>query len=414
MKVLDIAIKDFIRSLRSKFAIGMMIVMPLVITGLIFAAFGNSTQGVPDLPALQLGVVNLDQPPADMPAMGKMLADMFGDPSVSSWLEVTQFSDEASARQAVDDQKIGMAVLIPANFSQELFSENGKPQLKLVQDPTLSIGPMVVKNMVGSFLDGINGVRVAMQVAGKDGSSDPNQAVQEYQTWYTSFQHNLFHDPQQAALVMRSPAATDAQPENPMQKIISLIMAGQMIFFAFYTGGYAMTSILKEEEEGTLARLFTTPTDRTSILAGKFLAVLLTVIGQLVVLLLIGRLAFGVKWGLPLSVAGAGLGQVIAASGLGVLLIAFTKNSKQTGVVLGGVLAVLGMMGGLFTVAVPNIPAVIEKASLFTPQGWVLQAWKLAMAGEPLSAMVVPLLALVTMGVMMFFAGAAIFRRRFA
>ncbi len=414
MKVLDIAIKDFIRSLRSKFAIGMMIVMPLVITGLIFAAFGNSTQGTPDLPALQLGVVNLDQPPAEMPAMGKMLEDMFSDPSVSSWLQVTQYSDEASARQAVDDQKIGMAVIIPANFSKELFVENGKPQLNLVQDPTLSIGPLVVKNMVGSFLDGINGARIAVQVAGQDGNSDPNQILQQYQAWYSAFQHSLFHDPQQAALVMRSPAASNAQPENPMQKIISLIMTGQMIFFAFYTGGYAMTSILKEEEEGTLARLFTTPTDRTSILAGKFLAVLLTVIGQLVVLLLVGHLAFGVEWGLPLSVAGAGLGQVIAASGLGVLLIAFIKDSKQTGVVLGGVLTVLGMLGGLLTVAVPNIPAFIEKASLFTPQGWVLQAWKLAMAGEPLSAMLATVLALVVMGGVMFFAGAAIFRRRFA
>ncbi len=61
---------------------------------------------------------------------------------------------------------------------------------------------------------------------------------------------------------MRSPGAPDAQPETPMKKIISVIMAGQMIFFAFYTGAYSMTSILKEEEEGTLARLFTTPTDR--------------------------------------------------------------------------------------------------------------------------------------------------------
>jgi ABC-2 type transport system permease protein len=414
MKVLDIAIKDFIRSLRSKFAIGMMVFAPLVISGLIFAAFGNSTQGIPDLPALRLGVVNLDQPPANMPAMGKMLEDMFRDPSVSSWLQVTQFSDQASARQAVDNQQVGMAVLIPADFSQKLFTENGKPQLTLVQDPTLSIGPMVVKNMVGSFLDGINGARVTVQIANQNGSNDTARMIQQYQDWYTAFQHTLFHEPQKAALVMQAPAAPNAQPETPMKKIISIIMAGQMIFFAFYTGAYSMTSILKEEEEGTLARLFTTPTARKSILAGKFLAVLLTVIGQMVVLLLVGRLAFGVEWGTPFSVAAAGLGQVIAASGLGVLLIAFIKNSKQVGVVLGGGLTVLGMLGGLFTVAVQDAPAFINKVSLFTPQGWVLQAWKLAMAGEPLSAMILPVTVLVVMGGIMFFAGAAIFRQRFA
>jgi ABC-2 type transport system permease protein len=414
MKVLDIAIKDFVRSLRSRFAIGMMIFAPLVITGLIFLAFGNSSQGTPDLPALQLGVVDLDQPPADMPALGKMLEEMFGDPSVSGWLQVTRFGNEASARQAVNRQQIGMAVLIPPDFTQALLSVGGKPQLTLVQDPTLSIGPMVVKNMVDSFIDGIDGARIAIQVAAENGLSDPTQVTQQYQTWFTGFQRALYHDPQQAALVMQSPGTADAQPEAPMKKVIGAIMAGQMIFFAFYTGAYSMTSILKEDEEGTLARLFTTPTARTSILAGKFLAVLLTVIGQMVVLLVVGRLAFGVEWGSPLSVALAGLGQVVAACGLGVLLIAFIKNSKQTGPVLGGGLSFLGMLGGLFTVAVPDLPDFMVKASLFTPQGWVLQAWKLSMAGDPPSAILLTAVVLVAMGGVMFLGGAAVFRRRFA
>ncbi len=414
MKIIDIAIKDFIRSLRSRFAIGMMIFAPLVITGLIFAAFGGSSQGAPDLPALKLGVVNLDQPPADMPALGKMLEDMFGDPSVSGWLQVTRFGDEASARQAVDRQQIGMAVLIPPDFTQKMLAEGGKSQLTLVQDPTLSIGPMVVKNMVNSFIDGINGTRVTLQVAEKNGLSDPTQVAQQYRTWFTGFQQALYHDPQQAALVMQSPGVADAHPEAPMIKVIGAIMAGIMIYFAFFTGAYSMTSILKEDEEGTLARLFTTPTARTSILAGKFLAVLLTVIGQMIVLLLVGHLAFGVEWGSPLSVAVAGLGQVVAACGLGVLLIAFIKNSKQTGPVLGGGLTFLGMLGGLFTVAVPDLPDFMTKASLFTPQGWVLQAWKLSMAGDPPSAMLLTALVLVAMGGVMFLGGAAVFRRRFA
>lgn len=420
MKILDIAIKDFIRSLRSRVAIGMMIILPLVITGLIFLAFGGSTQGTPDLPVMQLGVVNLDQPPADDPALGVMLEDMFRDPSVSSWLQVTQFADEGRARQAVDSQQIGMAVLIPPDFTRQLLSGSGRPQLILVQDPTLSVGPMVVKNMVGSFLDGINGARIAIQVAAGNGLNDPIQIAQQYQAWFTTFQHALFHDPQGAALVMRSAGASAAQPETPMKadkihpEIIGAIMAGQMIFFAFYTGAYSMMSILKEDEEGTLARLFTTPTARTSILAGKFLAVLLTVIGQMLVLLLVGTLAFGVEWGSPLPVAVAGLGQVIAASGLGVLLIAFIKDSRQTGPVLGGGLTVLGMLGGLFTVAIPDVPDIFAKVSLFTPQGWVLRAWQLSMAGDPISAMLPPVLVLVGMGAVMFFAGAAIFRRRFA
>ena len=68
-----------------------------------------------------------------------------------------------------------------------------------------------------------------------------------------------------------------------------------------------MMSILQEDEEGTLARIFSTPTGRTSILAGKFLAVVLMVTVQGVVMILAGIVLFKVNWGNPLACApGAG------------------------------------------------------------------------------------------------------------
>ena len=41
MKILDIAFKDLIRSFRSAFAVGMMIVAPMMLAGLIYFAFGS-------------------------------------------------------------------------------------------------------------------------------------------------------------------------------------------------------------------------------------------------------------------------------------------------------------------------------------------------------------------------------------
>jgi ABC-2 type transport system permease protein len=175
-----------------------------------------------------------------------------------------------------------------------------------------------------------------------------------------------------------------------------------------------MMSILQEQEEGTLARLFTMPMDRTAILAGKFLAVLLTVIGQGAVLMVVGRLAFGVTWGRPASVALAVLGQVVAASGLGVMLIALVKNTRQAGVVLGGGLTAFGMLGGLFTVGIQGMPAVFDTLSVLTPQGWVLRSWKVAAAGGAPGEMLVPFAVSVAIGLIMFAVGAVLFRRRFA
>jgi ABC-type multidrug transport system permease subunit len=108
------------------------------------------------------------------------------------------------------------------------------------------------------------------------------------------------------------------------------------------------------------------------------------------------------------------VGQVMAASGLGVLLIAFVKSTRQAGPVLGGGLTAFGMLGGLFTAAIPSMPALFDALALFTPHGWVLRSWKLAMAGGPPTGLLVPFGITVVMGAIMFSVGAMLFRRRFA
>jgi ABC-2 type transport system permease protein len=195
--------------------------------------------------------------------------------------------------------------------------------------------------------------------------------------------------------------------------MVGSIFVGQMVFFAFYTGAYAMLSILREEEEGTLARLFTTPTDRTGILSGKFIAVFLTVVLQGLVLMTVAHYAFGVTWGQPAAVALTLVGQVIAAAGLGVLLIAYTKTTKQAGPMLGGVLTMLGMISGLFT-AMVAMPEAFTRISYLTPQGWVMKGWTLTLAGLPVDKVLLPFTVMTLMGIVMFAIGAVRFRRRFA
>lgn len=426
MKILDIALKDLTRSLRSAFAIGMMVVAPLMLTGLIYFAFSGMSGGEPQMPRVAVGVVNDDTLPVDAPleaALGVNIRSMFFDESVASWITAADYPDAAAARQAVDRQEIGVAVIIPAGLTAAILEGSTDVEVLIVSDPTLTIGPQVVQNMVASLLDGVAGGGVAIQTLlerqqANQITPDPAQIstwVSEYSTWYAEFQRNLFHHPAAAAMVLVAPTAGVVETVDPFQKTMALTMTGQMIFFAFFTGANSMMTILQEDEEGTLARLFTTPTDRTVILAGKFLAVLLMVILQGLVLMLAGRLAFGVEWGNPLTAGLALTGQVIAATGLGVFLISFVKNTRQGGPVLGGGLTALGMLGGLFTANIPGgMPEAFKALANFTPQGWVLKGWEIALAGQPVSAMLVPVAIMLGMGIAMFAVGAGLFRRRFA
>lgn len=426
MKILDIAFKDLTRSFRSAFAVGMMVVAPLVLTGLIYFAFGSMPSGDVSMTAIKVGVVNADQLPPDSvleAPIGDNIRSMFFDESVQSWIEAADYPDEASVRAAVDRQEIGVAVIVPQDFTTSYLGGEKNVQVLIVSDPTLSIGPAVVEDMVTMMVDGVAGGGIAIQTImerSRANAAEPDPAqipswIERYGSWYRDFQRNLFHHPDKAALVLVSPSAGETDTADPLTQMIGLTMAGQMIFFAFFTGGNSMMSILQEHEEGTLARLFTTPTDRTKILAGKFLAVFITVLLQGIVLMIAGWIAFGIHWGEIASVALALTAQVVAAAGLGVLLISFVKSTKQGGPVLGGGLTILGMLGGLFTMNIPNgMPEAFDAIGNFIPQGWVLKGWRMALGGSAAGDLLIPFLVTVATGIIMFAIGAMMFKRRYA
>src|SRR5687767_2079804 len=125
MKILDIALKDLTRSFRSMFAVGMMVVAPLLPTGLIYFAFSSMSGGDVSMTAIKVGVVDADQLPAEAvleTPIGKNIRSMFFDESVESWITATYYPDEASARAAVDKQEIGVAVIIPQDFTARYLS----------------------------------------------------------------------------------------------------------------------------------------------------------------------------------------------------------------------------------------------------------------------------------------------------
>lgn len=417
MKMIDLALKDLVRATRNLFLVGMAVAAPLLLSALIWFSFGALGGDEPSLAPVAVGLVNADDLPAGAPlqqSLGSLIGAMLRDPSVSGWLIVSDYAGEEAAWAALDEREIGVAVIVPAGFTAATLSGSTPLPITILQDPTLTVGPTVVRDMLSGFLDGVAGGSVAYDTLRRHVSSSALPGLLDrYGAWYAGFQRALLDNTAATALVVVPPAATDSPPATPLATIVALVMVGQIIFFAFYTGAYAMMSLQQESEEGVLARLFTTPTPRATILMGKFLAVFLIVLLQGLVLLAAGRVMFGIDWGQPAAVALALLGQVAAAVGLGVLLISFVRSTNQGGIILGGVLTALGMLSGLFTTNVP-MPEGFRALAQFTPQGRVLAAWRLAIAGEPAAELLMPALMLGAIGAVLFAVGAQIFRRRYS
>jgi ABC-2 type transport system permease protein len=430
MKAFDIALKDLRHYLTTPFALIMMFGAPLLIAGLLYFAFGSLvSDGDLDLQTVRVQIANLDQPPASSPgiAAGNMLVEFLQSDDLGHLLEVTLAEDESAARTAVDAQQAGVALIIPPDFTAAALAPEREAAVVQYEDPTLTIGPSIVEDLVSQFIDGFSGTKITAIVvsqqflshgvaSGVEAQEAAAAAAMAYAAWLESSGHDHGSGPS-PTLQARSPASEQESAGDGLGGIGDLmgnIMIAMTIFFAFFMAANTAESIVREAEEGTLERLFTTPTARSTVLAGKFLAVVLSLVVQVAVLLIASSLIFGISWGRPATAALTTLGLIVVAAGFGLLLMSFVQNTRQTGPVMGGVLTVTGMLGGLFTSGVSNIPGVFDTVRLVMPQGWAMYGWQLTLGGARVVDVLVPVAVMLGLGSLFFGAGVVLFRRRFA
>jgi ABC-2 type transport system permease protein len=412
MTEVHIAAKDLRGALRSRFFIGVAVFVPLLVTSLFFFAFGGRVSEVgkgPGMAPVRTVVVNDDTGSLQL---GRFVISALSSPQLRDIVSCSEISDTAMARHALLRRRADVAIIIPAGFSAAVTDSTGRAEVVLVADPVKTIGPSIVQGVLQRVLDGMSGSRILLNVyrgtaRGAGVTSDSRVVAGLLAQYQAAAQSGA------AAVAVRAPGAGE-DVSALFRRMMAGIFAGLMVFFAFYTGAYTALSLVREHEDGTLARLFAMPVGRARILGGKMLSVVGTVAVQAILLVVASTLLFGLRWGQAGSSALALVGTVAASSGFGVMLASFIKTTRQGGPVLGGGLSVAGMLGGLFTQAVPNMPAAFNKVALVLPQGWVIRGWNLAIAGRSAGDMLLPCGVMVSWGVVCFAVGALVFRRRFA
>jgi len=429
MKAIDIALKDLTRSFRSAFAVVFMFGVPLLVTGMFYFMFGNTAGGDLHLPQTKVIIANLDEGgprfqsseknfPGGKKArtLGELVVNVLQSDELADLVQVSTASSGEAARVAVDGQKAQVAVIIPPDFSKSFADPNKQSTIELYQDPTLTIGPDIIRSILNRFMDGMAGVKIALNVYLDEASpSDANLAGQVVQQYLDS---SLVQTKDLSTALLDTRSSTAAAPKRDddlVRQMLGPIMGAMLIFYAFFTGASTAQSILKEEEERTLPRMFTTPTPRAVILSGKFLSVFLTVLVQVIVLLVAARLIFRIQWGEPVPVSLTAVGIVFCAASFGICLNSFLKNERQGGAVFGVILTLTGMLGmlSIMTSGSPTA-AQIGIVSLLVPQGWAVKGLVGAMNGAQFVEMMSTVLALVVWGIVFFAVGVWRFSRRYA
>lgn len=440
MKILDIALLDLTRNLRNYFGLAFMFGVPILLTSIFFLAFGGirSDEGF-TLPQTSVIVANLDQPDpqyaqsfqqtmgsmesenpevvASVSSMGELITSVLGSDDLGQIIALNAAADEQAAIEAVNRQEAGVAVIIPADFTNRIFTGEGQAALTLYRDPTLTIGPQIVEGILQQLVDGFNSSPITIQVV-QESLSQAGAALDA--AGMQSVVMQVIGTPgvgqsNPAVAVQQPSGAATSAAEEQFQLIIGSIMGGMLIFYAYFTGASTIQNILSEEEKGTLPRLFTTPTTVSRILSGKFLATTFTILVQIVVLLGFSRLVFGIHWGNPWLIALYTLATTFSAVGFGIFLISFLKTTRQAGAILGAVLPLTGMMGLIKVFAMgASFGPFMDIVPLLTPQGWSIRALMATMQGGDAGIVVTASLVLLASAAVFFLVGNLRFNRRYA
>ena len=410
-KILAIAWKDLRSTSRNMPALLMMLAAPLALAALLGFAFGGGNGF--DIAATKVVVANLDKGGAAAGQnAGAAIQSILASKDLKDVLATSTASSAAAARKAVDDGKAAVAVIVPQDFSAVVYGSDptARSQIELYENPTSEIGGSIVEGVVGQVLADFNGARAAAAgaVALRDAGGDPPAAQLAGRAAET-----FSHAGGVSAGLQFSQRAPQAGKTEKSVSVTGQILAGMMIFFMFFGAANVARTILTEDREGTLPRLFTTPTRHGTIIGGKFVAVFATIFVQAVVLLVAGRLLFNIQWGrldavVLLTVVAAGV-----AGGLALLVISFARTPAQAGAIGSGIYLVLALLGGNFTGTAQSSGA-FATVQKFTPNGWLIQGWDTTLRGGGAGDIRWQVLVPLGFAVAFFFFAVLRMRRRFA
>jgi ABC-2 type transport system permease protein len=290
MKILSIAWKDLRSTTRNVPSLVMMLVAPLALAALLGFAFGGG--GGFDIAATKVVVANLDRGGAEAGQnAGAAIQTVLTSKDLQDVLETSTRGSASAARQAVDDGKAAVAVIVPEGFSAVVFGSDPRDEpVEVYENPTARSAAPSSRAWSGRCSP-----TSRRPGGGRASASRARTPPATLRAQSRASPPRLSPTTAASRPACRSASAAAAARRREVG-VTGSILAGMMVFFMFFGAANVARTILTEDRDGTMPRLFTTPR-RGTIIGGKFVSVFVTVLAQAVVLLIAGRLIFGIQWG---------------------------------------------------------------------------------------------------------------------
>jgi ABC-2 type transport system permease protein len=355
-----LALKDATLMGRDRKALLTLVFMPILLIGILGAAFGNmmDQKDAPPIKKFKVGIVNLDEG-----ALGTALAEevfMKGLPELISAKAITEKELEENLKQQV----LSVGIIVPRNFSEHIIYGD-ESEVRVIGIPSASIQASIVENVVLQFTQSASANRIAMEAAGPSSKAFPAMS----QNSGSSFD-----------LVEEAAVERERKPVGSFQ----YYAAGMGVMFLLMTVITGVSAMIDEKEQDVYNRLLVTKLSNHHYLIGKFIGLLFMSAIQFFIIILGTRYLYNVHWGESMTgVIIVGLSFVFSVCGLGVFLGTVVKTEKTFNAA--GMLAtqIMAAIGGSM-VPLYIFPDWVNSVVKVLPNALALQTFLELMSGANL------------------------------
>jgi ABC-2 type transport system permease protein len=332
------------------------LILPVIFTVILA---GGTTAGNSD-PRIRLAVVDL----ANTPLSADLVTAL--EKSESVYPDVMTLE---KAESQFSQRNVSAVLIIPAGFNQESLQQ-GTAELELRQQPNNTntiVAQQAMLAVIGRVSSAVNIATKSVTEAEKLRPFDSDAERQAYFDAALADAQKLIDESPDRLSVTKanSPDQIEYDPSTNSS-------AGQLITWVFIPLIGLSEIFASERQKGTLRRVLTTPTRKSTYLLGTILGQVLVALVQMALLIGFGILVMKVNWGNDIGgltvmlLAGA-----LAAAALGTMLGTFVKSAAQASglsIMLGMVMA---LMGGCWY-PLELFPKVIQTAVKVLPTTWAM------------------------------------------
>jgi ABC-2 type transport system permease protein len=377
-RILLIIKNDVKRRLKSPGTILVMLLIPLIMTGIIGAIFSPKANST-GLPKIKVLLVDKDK------SFGaQFLTGVFDSREMKEMFQTTRVN-EAEGNKLMSKGKASAMVVIPEKFTEQLM--DGKTsELTVIKNPSQRFLPTVVEEAMATtaviisgaaqvFGDEIKNIKSMMEKPIEDVSM---MALMPYMEKARKKLIGLKTYLNPLLLELKSEVAENKKEKQDVGfdkssniNAFSVMLPGMAIMFLLFIVEMLLRDILTEREDGKLQRIMFAPIRPMELITARIFSGFIMGIFIYFIIAMAGTVLFDIAWG------NYGYLFILTAvtcfwiSSFFALLNAFFKNKNQAGAFISPIILVFSAFGGSM-IPIEQLPKAMQWISQFTLNYWFI------------------------------------------